>query len=73
MYLRVLALPTRGVLLKAFCSATILMTYSVPGFRPATTQQIQTENMEHSLFTCKCNVLSVHSQSQALHSPLTVA
>lgn len=34
---RVLALPTRGVLLRAFCRATILMTYSVPAFRSANT------------------------------------
>lgn len=38
VYLRVLALPTRGVLLREFCSATILMTYSVPGFRPVCRQ-----------------------------------
>lgn len=36
MYLRVLAFPTSGELLKVFCKATILMTYSVPGFRPTT-------------------------------------
>lgn len=36
VYLRVLAFPTREVLLRAFCKATILMTYSVPGFRPTT-------------------------------------
>lgn len=36
-HVRVLALPTRGVLLRAFCRATILTTYSVPAFRPANT------------------------------------
>ena len=45
VYLRVLALPTRGVLLKAFCRATILITYSVPGFRPTTKQQIQNKTL----------------------------
>lgn len=44
-YLRVLALPTRGVLLKAFCRATILMTYSVPGFRPKNKQQIHDKTL----------------------------
>lgn len=34
VHLRVLAFPMRAVLLRAFCKATILMTYSVPGFRP---------------------------------------
>lgn len=45
VYLRVLALPTRGVLLKAFCRATILMTYSVPGFRPTTKQQMHNKTV----------------------------
>lgn len=38
---RVLALPTRGVLLREFWSATILMTYSVPAFRPETTKPLE--------------------------------
>lgn len=57
VHLRVLAFPTRAVLLRVFCKATILMTYSVPDFRPTTRDsKRRTHVLTYTHFTSRTQV-----------------
>lgn len=71
-HLRVLALPIRGVLLKAFCRATILMTYSVPGFRPVSKQNKCSETICHQRITVHVAFVCLLKKKKIWHSTPTI-